>query len=136
MVLESGGQVTRTVGVEEGLVVKRAVRQPSYAGDDLTEFLTRLLADQGHAMPSATEREVMRDIKEKLGYVSEELSLETVKFLGERERRVERGRGIERGYELPDGQFPRRCSRRVGWGWMTGHFPYSCATRFTPAVLI
>lgn len=104
MVLESGGETTRTVGVHEGLVMPHTVRRASYAGEDLTEHLLRRLCERGYVSLMAAERELVRDIKEKLSYVAEEASLEYAKLAGEKESEMERGRGIEREYELPDGQ--------------------------------
>ncbi|KAF2450165.1 Actin/actin-like protein [Karstenula rhodostoma CBS 690.94] len=104
MVVESGGQVTQSMGVHEGLVMRDTVYKSSYAGDDFTEYLARLLYWRDDVEWLAADMELLRLVKEKLCYVAEEASLETEKFLGEKERGVERGRGIEREYELPDGR--------------------------------
>jgi actin len=98
MVLESGGQSTRTVGVREGLVVPLTARDVSYAGDDLTNLLEKRLDDQGYVFRTAADREIVRDMKEKLGYVAEDVGLEVETW------RKESGKGIQRDYELPDGR--------------------------------
>jgi hypothetical protein len=103
VVLESGGESTRVMGVRDGLVLPHTVRRASYAGDDLTEHLRRLLCEKSY-MFSELEVELVRDIKEKLSYVADEMSLEYAKFAAEKERGVKTGEGIEREYELPDGQ--------------------------------
>jgi actin-related protein len=114
VVLESGGQATRTLGVHEGLVMPHTVRRPSYAGEDLTAQLRRFLYERGYVSLMAEGLELVRDIKEKLSYVAEEASLEHVKFEGEKERGAEKGHGIEREYELPDGQIITMGLERFG----------------------
>jgi len=49
------------------------------AGRDMTNWMVKILKDSGYYLDSAAEREVVKDIKEKLAYVAEDYDAECKK---------------------------------------------------------
>ncbi|KAG9473042.1 hypothetical protein GDO78_015321 [Eleutherodactylus coqui] len=92
-VLDIGHGVTHSVPVYEGYCLPHAVLRLDLAGHDLTEYLMRLLRERGVFSVSTAETEIVKDIKEKLCYVAEDIDAELRKKLQE----------VEDEYKLPDG---------------------------------
>jgi actin, other eukaryote len=79
-----------------GHIVPDGIRRVDLAGRDLTETLIHLLAERGYAFTTTMDHEIVRDIKEKLGYVALEY---------EHELKISpSSRHAEKTYKLPDGQ--------------------------------
>ena len=70
VVLDSGDGVSHAVPVFEGFAIPNSIRRIDVAGRDVTEQLQVLLRKNGIVMHTSAEKEIVRNIKEKLCYVS------------------------------------------------------------------
>ena len=69
-VLHSGVGTTHAVPVFEGHAVPHAIATLHLGGRDLTRRMTALLNERGYSFSTIWELDIVRDIKERLGYVA------------------------------------------------------------------
>ena len=88
IVFDSGDGVSHAVPIIDGSALQYATLRLNFAGHDLTDFLTKTLAERG----VSTGPDVVRDIKEKLCYVAMDFEKEMSSI------------SQEKNYTLPDGK--------------------------------
>jgi len=103
IVCESGDNVTYTVPIYETHCLSHSVLRLDLAGSDLTDYLVKLLNERGYLFVWKSEREMVKEMKEKFSYVALDYDNEFTK-------------AQEKNYELPDGEIitveaePFKCS--------------------------
>ncbi|KAG2385491.1 hypothetical protein C9374_003306 [Naegleria lovaniensis] len=112
IVLDSGDGISHVVPVYEGFALKHAISKLEVSGRDVTEYLRSILGERGYFFHTTAEREIVRDIKEKLCYVATSY-FELLKKASTTSNSTDvtnsnsssdhPNNGIEKTYELPDG---------------------------------
>jgi actin-related protein len=103
-VVDSGDGVTHIVPVHESTVLNHLARRLDVAGRDVTRQLIALLLRRGYALNRTADFETVRQMKERLCYVSYDLALD--------QRLSEETTVLVESYTLPDGRVIRVGSER------------------------
>ena len=96
VIVDSGDGVTHVVVVYDGYCIEPATARMDVAGRTLTEYLQKNLTEDGYHFATTAEKEIVREIKEKVGRVALNYDEEMKQYIEDDKKRVE--------YELPDGK--------------------------------
>jgi len=94
--LDIGDSCTSIMVALEGFALPWLTRRYALGGRDLSEYMLRMVQQRGHWLPSAGDRQAVRDLKESLGYVAFDFEAEMAKAVA--------STSLERSFELPGGQ--------------------------------
>ncbi|KAL4224880.1 Actin-related protein [Mactra antiquata] len=95
VVIDSGEGVTHVVPIEGNYPISPAIKRVNFGGGEITEYLRRLLLQRGYNFSTAAEKEIVREIKDKVSFVAKDFD-EEMRF-------SEMSNKFDLSYTLPDG---------------------------------
>lgn len=95
-VVSVGEGVIHAAPIYEGFCLPHTATQVDIGGQDLTNYMMKLLNQRGYQFSTAAEQEIVRDMKEKLCYVAMDHEVESMT--------AAKTSFLDKAYELPDGQ--------------------------------
>ncbi|XP_003228823.1 actin, clone 302 [Anolis carolinensis] len=96
LVLNIRNDYGEIVPIHDGRVLQRSLIRFFMCGQDLTDYLLKILTERGYSFTTPARREVVRDIKEKLCYVALDFEQEMATAAS--------SSSLEKSYEMPDGK--------------------------------
>jgi len=94
IVVDIGDGVCHTVPIYEGYTLPQATSRLDFAGRELSNFMVKLLTERGGSFVTGARRDIVRDIKEKIGYVVLDYNAEISKDAS----------SFDKPYDLPGGE--------------------------------
>ena len=91
--VDFGDSQVRISVVVAGAIVDGSIVNCDFGGKDITDYQMKILTERGYSFTTTSERDIVRDIKETMGFVTNNLS----ESLTKKDEFV-------KSYELPDGQ--------------------------------
>lgn len=96
LLLDAGDGVSHLIPVYEGTILTPFITRLNLAGRHITSYLLKLLFLKGYSFNSSADFETVREIKEKLCFVSSDLEVD--RMLGKETTT------LDKHYRLPDGK--------------------------------
>lgn len=96
VMMDIGHGSTHYVPIYEGYAFPHTILKTSLGGKDLNDFLYKLLLDRGVTLNHSNDKEIIKNIKEKLCYVSMDYEKEL--------KETSRTGSADTKYDLPDGE--------------------------------
>lgn len=75
-VLDSGDGVSTVIPIVNNYVLNNQIKRNNLAGKEITKYLIKLLFLRGYAFNSSADFETVKEIKEKLGFISHNIALD------------------------------------------------------------